>query len=198
MNHTTQQRTRAFTLIELLVVIAIIIVLAALLLPAVAMVRRHAKAAAARMEVKQLESAWRHYYSEYEKWPPMIGYTSAFVRICGPVGALMLRAEADAANNPRRLRFMEFKRLNADGSPVTPWADTSKTDDEMETDVAGQKRFYYAMFDMDYDNVITGLVSSPPSLEMPLTNNVRRPVVVWTVNPDLAMDDPNYIIGSWQ
>jgi prepilin-type N-terminal cleavage/methylation domain-containing protein len=190
-------RHTGFTLIEMLIVIAIVLMLAALLLPAVAMVRKHAKVAAARTEVKQIEAAWRQYYSEYEKWPPMLTYTSDFVRIQGAVGALLTRGEADAANNPRRLRFLEFKRLNASGSPVTPWADTDLTDAEMD-DAAGKDRFYYSMFDMDYNNIIPGSPSTPVSVESPLTNNVQRTVVAWTVNPDLEPDDPNYIIGSWQ
>lgn len=188
---------RGFTLIEMLVVIAIVLLLAGLLLPAVAMVRRQAKIAAARTEVKQIEAAWRQYYSAYEKWPPMLSYTSTFVRIEGAVAALLTRGETDAVNNPKRLRFLDFKRLNADGTPVTPWADTSLTDAAMG-DEGGKKRFYYSMFDMDYDNIIPGCPTCPPSVEIPLTNNIQRTVVVWTVNPDVESDDPNYIIGSWQ
>lgn len=57
---------RGFTLIELLVVVSIIVVLAALLLPAVSLVRDHARATVCRNNLTQIGVASHAYQSDWE------------------------------------------------------------------------------------------------------------------------------------
>jgi prepilin-type N-terminal cleavage/methylation domain-containing protein len=69
MNRGCRSRFSAFTLIELLVVIAIIAILAGLLLPVLASVKKKAKIAQARTEMKNLETAMKGYETEYHRFP---------------------------------------------------------------------------------------------------------------------------------
>jgi len=55
---------RGFTLIELLVVISIIALLMSMLMPALARVRKQAKAVACQMELKQWATVWNVYFNE--------------------------------------------------------------------------------------------------------------------------------------
>lgn len=183
----------SFTLIEMLVVMAVILLLAALLFPALNTARRSARTAAAKAEVKQIETAWRQYYTEYEMWPSFAS-SAGPIALMGDVAEVLTSGEA-STNNPRRLRFMQFKRLNASGSPVTPWGEQD-TDD---ASTAGDK-YYYVMFDVNYDNLVKDddcpLVPSEPWMR-PLTNDVRRRVIAWTVNGDREPGEEGYVIGSW-
>ena len=200
------KKKQAFTLIEMLIVIAIIGMLAALLLPAIARVRKHAKLATARAETRQLAAAWKQYYSAYERWPSpdLIGDAEMPVRITEDLARILAGGsyvDSDGREqNPKRLRFMEFSHLNSDGIPVTPWADTSAGGTTEDLD------YYYAMFDIDYDNTLKADDASggdwPGSEPDALTNNVSKTVIVWTVNPDLEPGDADYdeyrIVGSWR
>ena len=200
------KKKQAFTLIELLVVIAIIGVLAALLLPAISQVKKRAKLAATQAETRQLASAWKQYYSAYERWPSpdLIGDTESPVRISSELATILAGGsyvDTDGKEqNPKRLRFMEFTHFDSDGVPVAPWADTS--DDDPLDDTA----YYYAMFDIDYDNTLKADDASggdwPGSEPDALTNNVQKTVIVWSVDPELAPGDADYeeyrIVGSWK
>ena len=204
------KKKQAFTLIEMLIVIAIIGVLAALLLPAITRVRKHAKLATARAETRQLAAAWKQYYSAYERWPSpdLIGDAEMPVRITEDLARILAGGSYSDAGavppvpeqNPKRLRFMEFSHLSSDGIPVTPWADTSAGG------TIGDLDYYYAMFDIDYDNTLKADDASggdwPGSEPDALTNNVSKTVIVWTVNPDIEPGDADYdeyrIVGSWR
>lgn len=189
---------RGFTLIELLVVIAIILLLAGLLLPAVAMARKHARVMAARSEVKNIEAAWKQYYTEYERWPSFVDDETPYC-MSGSVARIVVTG-ASSAENPKQLRFLDFKRLNESRSPVVPWADISLDDDETwaASDPEDGAHFYWVKFDAEYDNTLDEDDDDPGYLETPLTNDLRRTVIVWTANPDIDPGDPEYIIGSWQ
>lgn len=61
---------RGFTLVELLVVIAIIGILVGLTIPAVQVVRRHAKNFAISSDLKQFEMACQEYKNKFGEYPP--------------------------------------------------------------------------------------------------------------------------------
>ena len=161
-------------------------------LPAVSAARKYGRRATALTEAKQIETAWKQYYSEYERWPTTIGYTSGAVRISGDVAAILHSGDDVVGDNPKHLQFMQFKRVNADGTPVTPYARIER-DDAATPD----EHYYCAMFDMNYDNRIEADTTTPDA-DDPLTNTIQRSVIVWTVNDDVPPDDELYIIGSWK
>lgn len=193
-------RDRGFTLIELLVVISIIVILMGLLLVSITGVRTHARKAMAKTEVEQLAAAWKHYYSEYNRWPSFAPVPESWVRIAPaappvPGGdALMIMTGELCPNNPRRIPFAQFNRLNLDGTPVSPWGRDDVGDADTDDDV-----FYYVMFDTDYNNTLEATAASlgDRTWDSPLATNVNESVIVWAVNQDLVPADREYIIGSW-
>jgi prepilin-type N-terminal cleavage/methylation domain-containing protein len=196
MQRVSQQSRRdgGFTLIELLVVIAIIVVLMGLLLVGVSAARSHARKVVAKTEVAHIAAAWRHYYSEYQRWPSF-ATDGIPVRIEGPV-AEVLGGGVLGPDNPRRLRFCRFNRFNASSNPVSPWASTEATDADTDED-----HYYYVMFDADFNNLIEASVSDPAfrAWDAPLAEDLEDSLIVWTVNTDREGDpaDYSYIIGSW-
>jgi type II secretory pathway pseudopilin PulG len=169
----------AFTLLEILAVVGILIILVGMLLPAIARARRHTRKVMAQTEVKQIESAWLNYLSEYHRWPSNFSETS-FLAITGSVSAILLGENIGNAN-PKRIRFIQFTRFNTASDPVNPW----KQDNG----------YYFCKFDDNYDQLIPGIngATDQPS------NDVRRAVAVWTFNPDApSPNDPEYLQGSWE
>lgn len=184
---------RGFTLIELLVVVAIIILLAAMLVPAVGAAKRKAKRAAAVTEVAALEQAWRSYVVDHRGPPAFDINVNTRVRNFESRGfrmdadaARILMGENVAGNNPGRIQYIQFRKLDSGASPANPWYH--------DGDAPNQDQFsYFIKFDSDLDGTVTS--STPPPADP-----VRAPVVVWTYNAevDAASDPEAYIIGSWE
>lgn len=117
-NKTCKQREYAmnyrsktgFTLVELLVVIAIIGVLMGLLFPALSAARHRARVTRAKMEMKQIETAWISYRNDHRTLPTGITRMDAnAVRIL-------------AGQNPREIAYMEFSDVHNDGFK-DPWGE---------------------------------------------------------------------------
>lgn len=81
-------KEKGFTLIELLVVIAVISILAGILLPAIAMVRRHAKITVAENTINKLAIALEAYKTDWGTYPPDYWYDTANSRYVDPGEAL--------------------------------------------------------------------------------------------------------------
>jgi prepilin-type N-terminal cleavage/methylation domain-containing protein len=131
-NHSLGRR--AFTLTELLIVMAIITILAGLLFPAISIIRKKAKEAKARSEVKMIEAAIKQYYTEYGKFPHGNGNTTDWSY--GAMGGYMdnrylmnvLRSVAGDGNdgyttNTRRIVFLDIaqKSFDAGTNWIDPW-----------------------------------------------------------------------------
>ena len=174
--------SQAFSLIELLVVIAIIITLVGMLVTGASMATATARKTRAKSETKQIASAWKMYYSEYQRWPDLIPSEDRHA-IEGDLAHLLSSGEYDAARNRRRLLFCQFKRSNSVGAAINPWGDEDEIPADPET-------LYYVAFDQNFDNVIEPGGS--------ISNVTGRSVIVWTVNPKLEPGDANYIIGDWK
>lgn len=160
--------SRGFTLIELLLVIAIIAVLLALLLPALWRARHQARVTRAKVEMKQVETAWISYRNDYRHLPPYGVYNG----IMGQNAIDILRGERLAVGqdtyNARRIAYMEFP-----GNPSEfkdPWGTV------------------YQLRLATRDN--------PNMLEWPFMGNRRfrlyRPVAVWSIG-----HTPARPITSW-
>jgi type II secretory pathway pseudopilin PulG len=163
-------------------VVAILAILAGLLLPAVFAVRRHARKVAAQTEVQTMETAWRRYYSEYQKWPTNTKEVETYP-ITGNWAVVLLGTPA-GADNPKGLTFMPFRRLDAEGNPVNPWWNPG-------TPSTGC--YFYARFDTDHDRIIRADATG----DEPDTD-VSRQVIVWTRNPNEPPGEPDGAVRSWQ
>ena len=192
---TTPDCRNGFSLIEILVTMAILLALVGLLIPALGFVKQRARVIEAKKDVTQIEAALNEYYATYRRWPPFIGDPtgdSPPIRIAGEMAELLIDGVYDASNNPRRITFMNFKRLNESDSPITPWGNEDLTDTTEDNDY-----YYWVIMDTDFNNVIEGC-ECIPSILTPLSNDVRRSVVAWTVNPNAESGEEAYIIGSWK
>ena len=181
-----KRSTAAFTVLELLAVIAIILALAGLILPAVSKARTAARKTAARTEIKQIETAWTHYFAEYQAWPGNVDGTTCYP-IAKDMANLLEGSNVWNNANPKRISFMHFTRINAVSNPISPWGNRqgASTDDS-----------YFCRFDADYDNTIPAAPAGGPTNQPP--GDVHRSVIVWTVNQDARTNDADYIIGSWK
>ena len=203
MNHRTSTGTRdkplerggppphlrGFTLMELVAVIAILAILVAMLLPTISKVKNYTRKVGARSEAKNIETALKQYYAEYQKWPPFIDDEYEAYAIADDL-ALILQGVNVTNNgigcNPKQLQFMQFSRFDPVTNPVSPWG----TKIEVRTN-----RYFYAKFDCEnFDKTIPGtsVATIPPS------GSVRAPIIVWTINADANPTDDDYIIGTWQ
>jgi prepilin-type N-terminal cleavage/methylation domain-containing protein len=202
MNSTValgRRRTRrvapraAFTLIELLVVMVIIGILLGLLLPAIMKAVRSARRASVLDTVKQLESAWNRYYSEYSVWPESYvkadgDATSEQVRrvmdrddeasgkLATPNAVKILAGDLNVAieDNPRRIGFMGFHQKSREKGVFT--------------DIYG-KPFYFVLDTRGYDNQIEFNRGS-------IHETLRRNVAVWSAGPDKKNGTKDDIL-SW-
>ena len=182
------KRRKGFTLIELLVVIVIIGILAALLLVAIGAGIRMARRTQANYDVKSIAMALQSYFSEYHKWPPTMipDPEHVPVKISGNIAKLLQGENVPATplpgGNPRKMTFMQFKRLAGDDAakPVNPWWKGSAEPSDDET--------YWFKLDNNFDNVIdgTGNPEGPPEM------TIKRSVIVWTRN----MDNNTFIMSS--
>jgi prepilin-type N-terminal cleavage/methylation domain-containing protein len=183
----------AFTLIELLMVVMIIAVLFSILLSAIRTVERHTLQTVTQAEIKNIETAWKQYFAHYQMWPtnnPSAGFPE---NLLGEDLAKVLRGDADAANNPDRVVFMEFTRFaefENEQIPVNAWGESGRHKPE---DCA-----FYVMFDHDGDNQ---LEVAPGAGYAP--TNILRSVAVWSFNPaqtekagGTGRDRPK-LLGSW-
>lgn len=193
-----QWKRRGFTLIEILVVVTIILIMASLLFPLVAKVKRKARQNAAWMEVRQLESAWKGYLQDYVRPPtnttmsvgvPFFRIEMDPVPIMGNIAAV-LKGENTSGDNPRAKRYMVFQTLNDVGDPVNPWYADRRFRSNPEY------LRYYVKFDADFNSVVNAGSGGEPA--NPPSTAVATSVIVWTHNPDLPLNHPQRIIGSWK
>lgn len=78
-------KKNAFTLLELLVVISVLGVLVAVILPNLVGVRARARDSALKNDMRQLKTALRMYYNDYQSYPPDDG--SGNIVACGDAGS---------------------------------------------------------------------------------------------------------------
>lgn len=171
-------RKRAFTLLECIVVVGVLTLLISIILAAISASKQHTRKVIAAIEVKNIESAWRQYYAEYHKLP---SFASEFTQIpiTGSVAFVLQGVNDTADNNPKKIPFFVFRKINAYSNPVNPWGTKNSNSTNL---------FYYVMFDTDGDNNIT----------TPTGTNVMRQVIVWTYNADYRVTESDKIIGSWE
>lgn len=165
-------------MIELVAVLTVIAILTGLLLAAIARARNHARHTLAKNEVSHLEAAWNQYLTRYHRWPSFASETNA-VALTEDVAAVLRGENRDGANR-ERLKFIDFSRFNTNSNPVSPWG-------RMFEDSTGC--YYYVKFDTDYD----GVIEEDDDGDEPPDHDVRRSVIVWTVDPN-----DGGLVTSWE
>ncbi len=201
---------RAFTLVELLVAISIISILLGLLISTVRAVRRFSRQTITRGELKNIEAAWKQFYSHYQYWPgstaieghwPQTDDTDTRYELLAPLARMLEGADIENVDDPTglittynadRIAFLELTRFNRTGDPVNAWGRAR------EIEVAGKERpnTYVVIFDTNGDNQIMVELPGEPA------TNLFRSVAVWTENPEYVADEadrsgPPRYFGSW-
>ncbi len=114
MHAKTVGSLRGFTLIELLVVIAIIGALMALLMPALGRARHQGRVTRAKLEMKQLETAWLGYRNDYRRLPTGITQMDG-------TAVKILRGQNEGGQNTREIAYMEFSDSMSESGFRDPW-----------------------------------------------------------------------------
>lgn len=152
-------------------------------------------------EVAAIEQAWRAYLNDYRgsprnsmptfDTPSDVEGLSGGILIEGDMARTLMGINVND-NNPRKIRYMEFKHLDESGEPVNPW---------WRKGVPASQRAkyrYHAKLDYNLDERIdagTGEPNDPPR------SMISSPVIVWTYNPNetyAAGDPKDHVIGSWE
>lgn len=163
-----------FTLIELLVVISIIAILASLAFPAVNGALDSARKARAKNDVVQIATAVVAFETEYGRLP-----TNASGTIPVNNNFLNILTGVDAANNPRRIVFLElseWKRGQGGTNSVgfcDPWGNTTP---------------YQIVLDHDYNNSVAAGTNG---------TNLMKKVAVWNVPTGSASERTRRYVTSW-
>jgi prepilin-type N-terminal cleavage/methylation domain-containing protein len=200
---TFPRSNRAFTLIELLTVIAIIALLAGLLFPAIKSAMLKAEVTKAQVQISNLQTAIKSYYTEYGRWPVMdntVGTVNSnytytvdtnFVALLQganntatitggggfPPPAFTPVSTSSLQGNPRQIHFMEFKSSELD--PVLGYLDP-------------WKQPYFCRFDVSYVNNLSDPFASgttPLTAKISPDRKVQTGFVVWSAGPDGRYDN---------
>ncbi len=202
------KRRRAFTLVELLVAISIISILLGLLISTVRAVRRFSRQTITRGELKNIEAAWKQFYSHYQYWPNADSIADvsrgdadgdAQYELLAPLARMLEGADIENIDDPAgittynadRIAFLELTRFNRDGDPVNAWGRAREVAFDGKT-----PNTYVVIFDTNGDNQILVELPGEPS------TNLFRSVAVWTENPEYVADEadrggPPPFFGSW-
>ncbi|MBV9463262.1 MAG: type II secretion system protein [Verrucomicrobiae bacterium] len=177
----------SFTLVELLVVIVIIATLAGLLLPAIGQAKNAARKARAKEEMGHLKMSMVAFRNEYGYWCNTNNWSMMTTLLNGNkdplTGAAAVGATATfcTANNPRAIRFMEFKpdQINAAGAYVDPWGDAYY----MLVDNGSTSCGNAGWTDTTMED---GQVNNPA-----VANNLQTPVAIYSWGPNRTDDSGN-------
>ena len=208
---TKQKKCRGFTLIELLIVISIISVLLGLLYGALERTQKFSRRVMAFTEIKNLETAFKQYYAQYNTWPSndianiqiTSGQDSGFI-IDRDMSDVLQGYRIDETNmdtlNPAAIPFIEFARYstydaNGNGPPVNPFKSINNT-------AGDTSRSYHVLFDTNGDRQI--IIKTDNGVTAP-TEPIIASVVVWTYIPSSRTTNSqgtqqaitDTILGSW-
>lgn len=202
-----------FTLMEMLIVISIISVLLGLLYGALERAQKFSRRAMTYTELKNIQSAFKQYYSHYNVWPDTTqvnmqiksdedeGFIidQAMARILQGVRNNNNAAQMDLLN-PACMPLLEFARyLRESSHPVNPFKSLNAIPND-------STRSYRVLFDTNGDGQITVPGNDPDATAAGIQQtNIITSVAVWTMIPATRTSNAqgaqpmvsDVILGSW-
>ncbi|MDD2600336.1 MAG: prepilin-type N-terminal cleavage/methylation domain-containing protein [Kiritimatiellae bacterium] len=204
-----------FTLMEMLIVISIISILLSLLYGALERAQKFSRRAMTYTELKNIQSAFKQYFSHYSVWPDTT-HVTASMRLTSDedVGfiidgsmARILQGVRDGSNaaqmdqiNPACIPLLEFARYSRESRhPVNPFK-------SLNAIAADTTRSYRVLFDTNGDGQITIPGSDADAVAAGIQQtNIITSVAVWTMIPATRTSSAegaplvvtDVILGSW-
>ncbi len=193
---TNTQRSGGFTLVELLVTVGAIILLVGVMVTGINTARKNTKKKIVQAEVRAIEMAIREYLTVYRQPPPNSSETTS-MRIDRAFAEILEGA------NPKHQVFMQFKRKNDNGDPISPWGLDA---------LDSYQDYYYAKFDMNFDKRVDNSLPAWDPRNPPYTRPVERDFICWGYDQSTKPADftprpgsPRWqqyrnsqVIGSWK
>lgn len=132
-----------FTLVELMVVISIIGILAALLLTNFNSARQRTRDAARKADLRQIKSALRLYYNDYQQYPDNGGSGNAQIMGCGAAGVTACTWGGEFSAGPAGSVTIYMKQLPVDPTNATVGSDDYIFKYTLDPDGSGSTEHFY-------------------------------------------------------
>jgi len=206
------RNNRAFTLIELLTVIAIIALLAGLLFPAIKNSMLKSEITKSQVQISNLQTAFKSYYTEYGKWPirldlvvdPAAIAHSNYTYIVDTNFVALLQGFDNTASittyqdgYPPSTLPTHVNSSILQGNPRhIPFLELKKAEvDPVLGYLDPWKQPYFCRFDVSYVNEVTDPFASGSGAKISPDRKVQTGFIIWSAGPDAQYDNQDTTAG---